>query len=224
MRQASSVLRRSARRAFTVLEMQVATLISALLMSATLVALDTTFKAYEINADAASSNVVTRIVVNRVLAMVRTGRDFRPLPDDVLANSENPVLSDYMEFVSAVDADGIPTEVSRIEYRYAAEGAQLRVWGNGEPEPDLGFEPTGPGELWLVRITLSDDSTQEAMLLDQVRSCRFVLRYGIGPRLERATMDLVVEPDAPESVRVASDAPPRVTRLVASAMPRRIGE
>ena len=63
-------------RAFTVLEMQMALIISALLFTALLTALDTMFKGYETNADAASSNVVTRLVVNRVLSLVRTGTDF----------------------------------------------------------------------------------------------------------------------------------------------------
>lgn len=209
-------------RAFTLIEMQIALVISALLFTALLTSLDTMFKGYRTNADAASSNVVTRLVVNRVLSMVRTGSDFRPWPDDVLDADANPLYADYMEFVSARDDNGNPEETVRIEFRYADNGAQLRRWGVGQPEPALGFEPTGPGELWLVRTVLSSGTETESLLLDEVRDVRFTLRYGIGPRLERATIDLTAEPSIPESIALSTDAPPPALRLVASAMPRRV--
>lgn len=209
-------------RAFTILEMQIAIVISALLFTAMLTSLDTMFKGYETNADAASSNVVTRLVVNRVLSMVRTGTDFRPWPDDVLDNDENPMFADYMEFVSVRDDNGTPTEVIRIEYRYEEEGAQYRRWGDGEDEPDLGFVDTGNNTLWMVRTDLASDVETEAMLLDNVRAFRFTLKYTIGPRLERATIDITADPDQPESVALSTDAPPPALRMVASAMPRRV--
>ena len=210
-------------RAFTVLEMQMALIISALLFTALLTALDTMFKGYETNADAASSNVVTRLVVNRVLSLVRTGTDFRPLTDDVLDTNENPVYADFMEFVSLRDDDGEPVEAIRVEFRYPGEGAQYRVWGVGEPEPELGFTPAGNGELWLVRTDLTTDAETESLLVGNVRQFLVTLRYDIGPRLERATIDITTEPQQPESVALSTDAPPQSLRMVASAMPRRIG-
>ena len=209
-------------RGFTVIEMQIALVISALLFTALLTSLDTMFKGYRTNADAASSNVVTRLVVNRVLSMVRTGSDFRPWPDDVLDTNANPLYSDYMEFVSVRDDLGNPEETVRIEFRYAGNGALLRRWGVGQPEPALDFQPSGPGELWLVRTELASGTQTESILLDQVRDVRFTLRYGIGPRLERATIDITAEPSVPESIQLAADAPPAALRLVASAMPRRV--
>ena len=214
--------RRRARRAFSLIEMQIALLISAVLLSATFVALDTTFKGFEVNADSASSHVVTRIAVNRLLSLVRTGADFGPMPLDVLDTAQNPIVADHFEFVSDRDADGEATEVTRIEYRYPGVGALYRSWGaSGEP-PALGFTPTGPGELYLVRIDLTDDSTQEFLLLGEVRRALFTLRYDVGPRLTRATIDVIVEPQIPHDIKLDSDAPPQVVRVVASAMPRRV--
>ncbi|GAB4550706.1 MAG: hypothetical protein Tsb0013_12570 [Phycisphaerales bacterium] len=211
------------KRAFTVLEMQIALVISALLFTAMLTALDTMFKGYETNADAASSNVVTRLVVNRVLSLVRTGTDFRPLTDDVLDTNENPVFCDFMEFVSRRNDAGEPVESIRVEYRYPGEGAQYRVWGVGEPEPALGFTPQGNGELWLVRTDLTNNAETESLLVANVRHFLITLRYDIGPRLERATIDITTEPQQPQSVALSTDAPPPALRMVASAMPRRIG-
>ncbi len=215
-------LTRVSRRAFTILEMQIAILISALLFTVMLTSLDTMFKGYETNADAASSNVVTRLVVNRVLSLVRTGSDFRPWPDDVLDSNENPIYSDFMEFVSARDDDGDPIESMRVEYRYPGEGAQYRVWGVKEAEPALGFTPTGNGELWLVRTNLTNNEETESLLIDQIRAIKFTLKYAIGPRLERATIDVTADPAQPESIALSSDAPPPALRMVASAMPRRV--
>jgi type II secretory pathway pseudopilin PulG len=210
-------------RAFTILEMQIALVISALIFTAMLTALDTMFKGYETNAEAASSNVVTRLVVNRVLSMVRTGSDFRPHPDDVLDNDANPLFSDYMEFVSLRDDDDEPIETIRIEFRYAGEGAQLRSWGVGQEEPALGFQPAGNGSLWLIRTDLVTGDETESILLDNVRQVLFTLRYDIGPRLTRATIDITADPDTPQTIALSTDAPPPALRMVASAMPRRAG-
>ena len=216
--------RRGRRGAFSLIELQIALAISAVLLTSTLVALDTMFKGYEVNADSASSHVVSRIAVNRVLALIRTGTDFGPMPGDVLDVDQNPLVSDNIEFVSARDADGDPETITRIEYRYAGVGALHQSWGLGEDQPDLGFEPSGPGELWIVQIDVSSGNEQEFLLLREVRAARFVLAYNIGPTLERATMDITVEPAIPEDIKLESDAPPQVIRVVASAQPRRISD
>ena len=213
---------RRTRRGFSLAEMLIAFAISAALMTAMLVALDTIFKGYETNADSASSHVISRIATNRILGMIRTGTDFGPMPADVLDVNKNPMFADYFEFVSARDENGVPTQLSRIEFRYAGQGAQYRAWGAGEDEPDMDFTRTATGELWMVQIDPADDSETPFLLLREVRSALFSLVYDVGPRLERCTIDIVVEPDTPESVNLDSGARPETIRIVASAMPRRI--
>lgn len=202
--------------------MQIALAISAALMTATLVALDTMFKGYELNADSASTHVVARIATNRITSLVRTGTDFGPFPANVLDQSQNPLVADYFEFVSARDNSGNPTMISRIEFRYPGEGALYRQWGLRQTPPALGFTPTGPGTLHLVMESQTDGTVREFTLLERVQAAQFVLRYDIGPTLTRATIDLTVEPEIPESVKLETDAPPQVVRIVASAMPRQL--
>ncbi len=221
-RRARRRARRAGRRAFSLIEMQIALAISAMLLTATLVALDTMFKGYEINADSASSHVVTRIAVNRITSLVRSGTDFGPMPLDVLDNDQNPLIADHIEFVSRREADGDPATVTRIEFRYAEHGAQLQSWGIGEDQPPLGFTPSGPGDLWLVQTDVATGAVTEFLMLREVRSARFTLAYDVGPTLVRATLDVTVEPAMPEDVKLETDAPPQVVRVVASAMPRRI--
>ncbi len=213
---------RTTRRAFSLAEMLIALAISAMLLASALVALDTIFKGYEVNADSASSHVVSRIATNRIMALVRTGTDFGPIPGDVLDVAQNPMYADYFEFVSARDDDNVPTQLTRIEFRYTGEGAQYRAWGLGEDEPDLGFEPTGPGELWIVQIDPADNSERAFLMLREVRSALFTLAYDVGPRLERCTMDIIVDPAAASDTSLETDQRAETIRIVASAMPRRI--
>lgn len=215
--------RRGSRRGFSIIEMQIAALISALLLSATLVALDTMFKGYRTNADSASAHVVTRITVNRLLTLIRTGTDFGPVSNDIFDECQNPIISDFFEFVSDRGADGFAAEVTRIEYRFPGEGAQHRIWSECVPPPALDFENAegDAGELWLVRTDLATDAETEFLLLRDVRAARFTMRYDRGPQLVRCTIDITVDPEIPESVSIGADAPPQTVRVVASAMPRR---
>jgi hypothetical protein len=201
--------------------MMIAIAISSALLTSMMVALDTMFKGYQQTSGTVSTNVVARIAVNRILAMVRTGSDFGPFPTDVLDNTENPLRADYFEYVSRRSSAGATTEITRIEYRYPGHDALLRSWGASDAPPDLEFTPSGPGALWLVIINTTDNSRTETMLLPNVRSATFILNYAVGPKLNRATLDLVVESlESPDIELKAGQAPPTI-RLVASAMPRR---
>lgn len=208
-------------RGFSVIELLVALTISATLLTATMAALDAMFKGFQQTTDSASTHVVARIAVNRLLGMVRTGDEFGPIPVDVLDAAQNPLAADYFEYVSARDESGNATEATRIEFRFPGQEALLRTWTPGEePEPPE-FEVTGPGDLWIVLVDLASGEEEEYILLPGVRSAEFTLQYDIGPRLMRATIDLVVEPQVQDDIEVTTGAIPATFRLVASAMPRK---
>lgn len=215
-------VKRATRRAFSLIEMLIAIAISSAILSAMMVSLDTTFKGFETNADSASSHVVTRIAVNRLLTMIRTGTEFGPVPADVLDTDVNPLIADYFEFVSERDADGDPVTITRVEFRYPGEGALYRSWGINQDPPELDFTPADTGELHLVQLDVATGEETEFLLLNEVRSARFVLRYAIGPHLERATIDLTIDPRTQDETHFASDASAQSVRIVASAMPRQL--
>lgn len=225
LRPRSVVLRspatRPASRGFSLIEMLIALAISSALLTSMMVALDTMFKGYQQTSGTVSTNVVARIAVNRILAMVRTGSDFGPFPADVLDSAENPLRADYFEYVSRRNTAGVATEITRVEHRYPGHDALLRTWNPTEEPPDLDFIPTGPGALWLVTINPATNARVETMLLPNVRSAHFTMNFAVGPRLNRATVDLVIESlESPDLELKAGQAPPTI-RLVASAMPRR---
>jgi prepilin-type N-terminal cleavage/methylation domain-containing protein len=230
-------LRRPRTRGFSLVEMLVALTISSTLLAATMVALDTMFKQYTVVSDSASTHVVSRTVMHRLLSMVRTGTEFGPYPADVLDPAQNPLTVSELEFVSFENASVGIREVSRFEERDASTAT-------------IGSEQVtlrGPKVLWLVTETDNNGSitTVERPLLDGVVSARFTLQYDVGPQLRRATIDLTIEPRGSEvasfnaetgawSVRkfdaatnqyvdqrlTASEATRATIRLVASAEPR----
>lgn len=220
-----------ARRGLSLIEMMIALTISVTLLTATLAALDAMFKGYKQTTESASTHLISRIVVSRVLGMIRTGEGFGPTPLSVLDRGENPLSSDFVQFVSARDGAGTATELVRIEYRYEADFAEntpgvqnppLRDWGMaGGPPDDLW--PEVAGELWFVRLDLTTDPPtvlQENPLLSGVRSVVFTLHYDRGPQLTHAAMDLVVEPNDSRDLTIGAESTAQTFRLVGSAAPR----
>lgn len=192
------------RRGFSIVELLVALTISAMLLTAMLSALDAAWRSYKHTTESASTHVVSRIVMHRLLAMVRTGSDFSPYPGDVTDPAQNPLATNTLEFVTEADRVAGNGRITRIERREDA----------AQP---------GRFELWLVYLdgaTTPPTVTEQYPLLRDVREAVFVLEYEPGPRLRRATIDLTIEPNDFADVRTGLDIETPVIRLVASAGPR----
>lgn len=190
-------------RAFSLVEVLIALTITATLLTATMAALDTSFKSYKMTSEGASTNVVARIVMQRVTAMIRTGESFGPYPVNPITTPD--IESTWLEFVTFRDAATDSERVIRLERRD-------------------GDEQTGPFELWYVVSTFQGGefvSSDEVPLLTGLNQVRFSLEYDVGPRLKRATVDLIIQPDDLQDAAISTsklEAP--TIRLVASASPR----
>lgn len=190
------------RRGFSMVELLIALAITSTLLTATMAALDASFKGYKATSEGASTHVVSRIVMQRLTSMIRTGDSFGPYP-------VNPILtpnieSTWIEFVSFRDPSSGEERVTRLERRD----------GDGE---------NGPYELWYVVTTYIDgayESEIEAPLLVGLNEVRFDLEYDVGPRLKRATIDLVIQPNDLQDAGIAGKIDTPTIRLVASAAPR----
>lgn len=196
-------------RAFSLIEVLIALAITGTLLTATLAALDTSYKSYKLTTESASTNVVARMVMARTMAMIRTGTEFGPFPGDVLDPNQNPVDSTAIEFVTLDDPATLERRIVRVERRDAPAGSQA------------------PFELWYVQTTFINGAETAVIarpLLTGVVEARFTLRYGIGPRLERATVDLNIRPNDFQDASFKTDLETPTIRLVSSVAPRRLEE
>ncbi len=202
------LLRRTRRRAFSMIEVLVSLMITGLLLTATLTALDSSFKCYQVTTESASTNVIARMVMHRMCALARTGTDFGPYPDDVLDASANPMTSTFMEFSMGDVAGG--TRIVRLERRDAAQGA------------------VAPYELWYVEETIDGAGavtvSEARPLLTGLTEMNFNLEYDVGPRLMRATIDMTVRPNDFQDAGFKSDLHTDTIRLVATVSPRKLDE
>ena len=190
---------------FSLAEVLIALAITGTLLTASLAALDASFKSYKLTTESASTNVVSRMVMQRVMSMLRNGIEFGPYPVDVLDSTQNPVVSDAVEFV-ALD-DGISRRVVRLELRESEDAG------------------TGPNHLWFIQTDFENGTQtaqEERPLLTGVANAVFTLQYGVGPRLERATVDLTIRPNDYQDARMGGELTAPVIRLVSSVAPRRL--
>jgi prepilin-type N-terminal cleavage/methylation domain-containing protein len=182
--------RRPARRGFNLVEMLIALAITAALLTATMVALDASFMAYQATTEVASTHTIGRLTMHRILALIRTGIEFAPAPADPRDSIRE---SDYLDIRMP---DGA---VISIEWREEEEALYVVV--NGE------------SALLLEGVVAQSDPDTG----DQIPP--FTLEYELGNILHRATVDLAIVPDDNMSVEMDGENQ-EIIRLVASAMPR----
>ncbi len=207
-RDAASRVRSSA-RGFSIIEMLIALAITSTLLTASLAALDASFKGYKQATDTASTNVVSRLVMHRMMSLIRTGTNFGPYPADVLDTASNPVSSSFIEFEAFNNADTLESRIVRIERR-ASTG--------GRP---------GPFELWYTQQEFSNGTEthkEERPLLSGLTELEFTLEYDVGPRLRRATVDMTVQPQDMKDIQVHSTVTANTIRFVSSVNPRNLDE
>lgn len=202
-----NVMTRMGRRAFSMIELLIAFTISSLLLTACLVALDGSFKAYEVTTEGASTHVVARLVMTRMMAMIRQGEEFGPYPVSVLNLTQ--LDSTYIEFVSYKnDATG-ERQVTRLEKAADAQGVGLsqllyRRWDyvNGSLVKSFSYP-----------------------LIRNLQDVKFTLEYDVGPVLRQATVDMTIKPNdtsVSQATTINSDLQAPVLRLIASASPRKL--
>lgn len=181
--------------------------ISAMLLTATMAALDASFKSYKTTTETVSTHVVGRLVMQRLASLIRTGDQFGPYPTNPILNPE--LTTDTIEFVTIPDPQQDIHEVWQI--------AKVTVAG-----------PTGPFELQATvehyeNGVMTSSSTRT--LVRRVQDAQFTLLYDVGPRLRRATIDLTLRPDDVQADTVGSfglETP--VVRMVSSVAPRRFDD
>jgi len=181
------------RRGFNLVELTIALAITAALLTATMVALDASYKAYQRTTEEASTHTISRLAIHRMQALIRTGTEFGPFP---LNPNDSIVMSDYIDFVTP---EG---DLMTIGWDSSAE--ELYITTN-----ESGTEAT---YTLLGGVIGRDDADGDPI-------SPFILEYERGRELHRVTIDLTITPDDNMDVQLDGDYAPEI-RLVASAQPR----
>lgn len=195
-------LRRRYRRSagLSLVEVLIALAISAILLTATMVAVDASFYAYATAANTAATQSATRMVTHRLLTLIRTSTAHGPLdadPDnDPPATITNDVItSPYMELM---DADG---NLIRIEYRPNQQ------------------------ELWMQQIPASGGTPVAQPVLGGVTNAVFYAKRRLNNDglwvLERGTMDITVQPGVDQTLELENRVADPI-RVIGSTMPRKL--
>lgn len=218
---------RAARPGLSVVELLIALAISAMLLTATMVATDACFKAYADASEQFSTLAASRMVTNRLLAMVRTSTAHGPLvpqaATQVTLTDPDDSSKHYTATIGAVtlDADNVTLHSPYIEMLDPTltdfKIAYLTY---------VDSAGTTRHELWLFRTPNGGTTTAQPLLTD-VSNCAFTCVRTRTPRnvwyLLRATMDLSVQPGQDNTLAMENGTVEPV-RFFASTKPRKLGE
>lgn len=185
----------------SLVEMIISLTITAMLLTAVMVALDASFQAYAAAAESASTQTTTRLIVHRTLTLVRTSTAHGPLQPD--ASTTPPVTQEGIKTIRSHYLDLINPKGDLIRLEYRADEEMLYV----------SVTPYGGS------VTTTEP------LLGGVSQCEFVLTRRLDDDgvwvLERGSVDFTVQPDRDTSLAIEGDSTPPV-RVVASTMPRKL--
>jgi len=184
------------RLGFNLVELLIALAITAVMLTATLMALNASFTAYQRTTEEASTHTIGRLAMHRMLALIRTGTEFGPFPIDP---QETTVTSNFIEFVTATG------QVMSLEWDEADETLYIVLF-----DAESGLETLREALLEGVVAQVDADG-------DPIPP--FTMDYLLGYKLYRATIDLAIVPDDSMDVELDGENT-NVIRLVASAMPR----
>ena len=184
----------------TIVELLISLAITAVLLTATMLAINASFMAYASAAEQASTQAATRLVVHRLLALIRTSTAHGPLVPD--AGYDPPVTLDgdtiTSPYIELVDARG---RLVRVEYEADDQTLEVTV------------------------SYLGGTSAQTQPILSGVIDCQFFCARRLNDDglwvLDRATIDLTVEPADDTTMELEDGNTPPV-RMVAATMPRKL--
>lgn len=183
--------RRRRAAGLSLVELILALAITSMLLTATMTALDASFKAYAAAAEEASTQTQTRMITQRLLTLIRTSTVHGPTDADYSTTPSN--------FISLINADG-----DKLTIGYSSVNKELWLTD--------GWDESG---VTLTRQPLLSGVTQAGFYIKRRRD-----NTGTWV-LERATVDITVEPAADSSLALEQGSG-TATRLIASTMPRKL--
>ncbi len=205
-RNTPSRLRARARcRGLSLAEMLVSLAITALLLTATMVAIDASFKSYAIAAESTSTQVSTRMVTHRVLALIRNGTAQGPLTtgDHATFGSGLPTPTFTGDVVTSSYLILTDPDNQRITLEYRAADEMLYVTTDGSGTP-ITYPLLGGVTACEFRLERRRDASTDYVWV-----------------LQRASVDMTVQPDIDTTLAIESGNSPPI-RVITTTAPRRL--
>lgn len=188
--------RARARRGLGLIEMMIALAISAMLLTATGVALDASFRAYKINQEQSALTQRARLAAHRVLTAVRQSDTHAPVTTALMSNfAAGQVVVDTG--IQMYDDAG-----NLVGFRYDAANQRLLMRSGGEDR------------------TLLEGVGTFSVTLEPMRSATSIRTGGAHDLLSRATILLTIRSDASTNTSTETTGNQTVT-ISSSAVPRR---
>lgn len=184
----------------SIVETLLALAITAMLLTATMVAVDASFMAYADAAEQASSQAASRMVTHRIMTLMRTSTAHGPLLPDAgstppVTLSGNTITSWYIELLDPSN------NLMRVEHRAASN------------------------ELWYVLTPANGGAVIQQPLLGGVAAAQFHCVRRMNDEglwvLERGTIDFTVQPGSDSTLALENGRPTPI-RIIASTMPRKL--
>ncbi len=164
------------RRGFNLVEMLLATAITATLLVAVMVSLDVSYKAYRATTESTSTSMAGRVIMERLQGLIRNGIDFAPLPGSF---SGATLESSYLDIQRP---DGtwvtIAWDAATSSITWSEDGGTYTVLEGVTQLPEGAMGVVSP----------------------------FVLEYHLGRHLHRATIDLSVVADVGQHLDIEGDS------------------
>lgn len=226
-----------ARRAFSLVEMLVALVITSLLMTATMTALDTSFKAYQVTTEGASTHVISRNVMSRMTSLVRQAQDVQVIATNATAFSlvdpfsalADPSQANIPEEFRKHVVVGTPRNLAGVPLpTFQGLAIRLENVGNDERWAILRLVEEGTTGVYTLQYIASvrDDrtfvATELTPLLTGVTRMHMSLNYDPMGRVRRVSIDMTVRPNDYQDASYDAQTTVPFIRLVGSAAPRRI--
>lgn len=188
------------RRGVSLVELLLALAISAMLLTAVMVALDASFHAYAVAAESATTQASTRLMTHRLLTLLRTSTAHGPLQADAASNPPAILNGDTIEspYIELIDPND---RFIRIEYRPATQ------------------------ELWAITQASGSAVPTAQPILSGVTAAAFYCNRrkdddGVWV-LNRATMDITAQVTGDTTLAIENASTPPI-RIIASTKPRKL--
>lgn len=190
---------RGRQRGISLIELLVALPIIAMLLTATTVAIDASFKAYASAAEQASTQAATRMVTHKLITLLRTSTAHGPLLPDALSIPAVTLVGDtiHSHYMELLNARG---ELIRIEYR----AADQELWMIQDPGGANEIEQPVIGGVTAAEFQLHRRYNDDGLLV-----------------LNRGILDMTVMPGVDATLSI-EHGPPVPVRMIASTMPRKV--